>query len=355
MRLVKNRSSVLLIFTVFLLLLICSGGFYSMYITDSISNDAMIINKLGIVRGSIQRVSKLELNGIHNDEVMNKIDSTINEFKSETIKIHDKNNEVINAIINLDNSWTSLKKTITEYRADSSENNREALVKASEDAWYKANSMVFVSQLSSENKLSNFNYSFALFFINIGLSILILFLIKKYVKDSLEYMANFDSLTKVYNRRFYNEYISRELGRCERYNKIFSIIMLDIDYFKKINDKYGHDAGDEVLKELANLTRECIRKSDVFARIGGEEFIVALPETDLGNAMMLAEKLRQRVANYTFFKDIKATISLGITQYQAGDNENTLYKRADNALYRAKNNGRNRCEAESIGNNIVNI
>jgi diguanylate cyclase (GGDEF)-like protein len=220
------------------------------------------------------------------------------------------------------------------------------LLKDSEDGWHKANNMVLISQISSEHKISKFKLSFVVFFFNILLSILIIFLIKKYVKDSLEGMVNYDSLTNIHNRRSFSEFLHQEIGRCERYHKVFSLIMLDIDYFKKINDGYGHDIGDKILQELTGIVSQCIRKSDLFARVGGEEFAVVAPETSLEDARLLAEKIREKVEENVFAKNLKVTISLGVSQYKSKDDTNTIFKRADNALYKAKENGRNRSEIE---------
>jgi diguanylate cyclase (GGDEF)-like protein len=344
MNLPKKKSSILFIFTAFLLFLLSCGGIYNIYITNSITNDAMVINKLGTIRGSLQRVVKLELSDQQSDELINKIDLTLAEFKTEKIKLFDSSNDVMDAINDVENSWTKVKGTIYSFRKIPSEENRLQLLMDSEDAWYKSNSMVFVSQTSSEHKVSKYKLSFIAFFFNILLSLIIIFLIKRYVKDALEEMVNSDSLTGIYNRRFFTEFLHNEIIRSERYKKAFSLIMLDIDFFKNINDNYGHDVGDKILKELSGIIAQCIRKSDLFARVGGEEFAIVVPETDLEAAMQLAEKIRLKVEESIFTKDLKVTISLGLSPYLDKDDNNTIYKRADNALYKAKGNGRNRVE-----------
>jgi diguanylate cyclase (GGDEF)-like protein len=323
-------------------------SFYSIYITSSISNDAMIINKLGVVRGAMQRAVKLELIDLNNDEMINKVDMTLIEFRTEKIKLFDKDNEVMDAIQEVEAAWNKVKISMQEYRNNHSEENRQLLLKDSEDGWYKANNMVLISQVSSEHKVSKFKLSFVVFFFNILLSILIIFLIKKYVKDSLEGLVNYDSLTNIHNRRSFAEFLHKEIARSERYHKVFSLIMLDIDYFKKINDGYGHDIGDKILQELTGVVNQCIRKSDLFARVGGEEFAVVASETSLADAKLVAEKIRKKVEENVFAKNLKVTISLGVSQYKSKDDTNTIFKRADNALYKAKENGRNRTELESL-------
>lgn len=340
----NKRSSVLFTFTTFLLLLMSLAGFYSIYVTTSISSDAMVINKLGTIRGITQRTVKLELSNVENNELISKVDATFDEFTSDKIKLFDSNHEVMDAIRAVEDSWIRVKNSIYQYRKDSSSANRLALLSESEELWHKANDMVFASQASSEQKLSKYKLSFVVFFFNIALSSMIIFLIKRFVKDALEGMVNYDSLTGISNRRYFSEFLQKEIIRSERYGKAFSLIMLDIDFFKKINDNYGHDVGDKILQGMAAVISRNIRKSDLFARVGGEEFAIVAPETSLEEAAALAEKIRQVVEQDTFANGLRITISLGVSVYQDKDNDNMIFKKADNALYKAKGNGRNRVE-----------
>ncbi|MFC2073750.1 GGDEF domain-containing protein [Campylobacterota bacterium] len=158
----------------------------------------------------------------------------------------------------------------------------------------------------------------------------------------LEKLASTDYLTGIYNRYKFEEFLDAELTRCQRYGKALSLIMFDIDYFKKINDTYGHDAGDTVLKEISNLVKSHIRQSDVLARWGGEEFMLLTPEVDLESAYLLAEKLRKAVDEFKFTIVGHVTCSIGVTQLGPDDNCTQLCQRVDNALYEAKEKGRNR-------------
>ena len=119
-----------------------------------------------------------------------------------------------------------------------------------------------------------------------------------------------------------------------------------IDHFKRVNDQYGHDVGDLILQELSQVISVNIRKSDIFARIGGEEFALILPNNSLDNALTFAEKLRETIARNIFSKVGHLTISLGVTELKNDDTIDTIYKRADLALYKAKQNGRNKVEFE---------
>ena len=154
-----------------------------------------------------------------------------------------------------------------------------------------------------------------------------------------------DGLTGIYNRRYLEVRLKEEFERHKRYSRPFSLIMFDIDYFKTINDKYGHPCGDFVIKSLSAQISTLIRKTDIFARYGGEEFCCLLPESNLDNAMQLGEKLRKVVANHNYNYDdasFNVTISLGIAELQANDTSSSLIEKADNALYEAKNRGRNK-------------
>jgi len=164
----------------------------------------------------------------------------------------------------------------------------------------------------------------------------------KKVLLELERMANTDKLTGAYNRHKFDEIISGEMKRSSRYGTPLSLVIFDIDHFKKINDTYGHLTGDQVLFNLSNLVQDKIRESDSLARWGGEEFIVLAPGTGLDKAAELAERLREIVATADFSPVPQVTISLGVSQFINGDTQDTLISRADDALYSAKNNGRNR-------------
>ena len=153
-----------------------------------------------------------------------------------------------------------------------------------------------------------------------------------------------DSLTRLYNRRKINELIQHEIERSERYKKGFSVIIMDIDYFKRVNDRHGHLAGDELLKVFAQILLDTIRHTDEVGRWGGEEFVVLCPETNMDGACLLADKIRQKIEDSTFNDYGKQTASFGIACYQEGDTIDSIISHADEALYIAKNAGRNRVE-----------
>jgi diguanylate cyclase (GGDEF)-like protein len=157
-----------------------------------------------------------------------------------------------------------------------------------------------------------------------------------------------DGLTQINNKRYFLEYLEREMGRCHRYNRALSLVMFDIDHFKKINDTNGHLAGDYVLRELAMVIKPRIRREECFARYGGEEFTIVMPEAGPENARRFADKIRKMVEDHPFSfegKDIQVTISLGVAD-MTGDMTEPLQfiKVADGNLYKAKKNGRNQVQ-----------
>jgi len=153
-----------------------------------------------------------------------------------------------------------------------------------------------------------------------------------------------DQLTGAYNRRFLDSRLAEEVKRHARYDRPLSVIMLDVDFFKKVNDQYGHEAGDRVLAEVAGRLSASIRKTDCLVRYGGEEFCCILPETALDNARLLAERFRQAVEQLAIAageSELRVTISLGVARLEGGDTPASFLKRADEALYDAKQGGRN--------------
>jgi diguanylate cyclase len=154
----------------------------------------------------------------------------------------------------------------------------------------------------------------------------------------------YDALTGVYSRMAYDERIVQELSRWSRYQTPFSYAILDIDHFKRINDSYGHNAGDKALRIVAQIMQSYLRQSDYVFRIGGEEFVLLLTSTDAEAAASLVEKMRNGIAESSFhFKGepVSLTLSAGITETRDGDNVESIYERADEALYKAKHSGRN--------------
>jgi len=167
-------------------------------------------------------------------------------------------------------------------------------------------------------------------------------------KEKLERLATFDSLTGLYNRRAILGKLRELVNLAKRYKEEFSLIMLDIDHFKGVNDHYGHLTGDEVLEEIATLIRRNTRDTDIVGRYGGEEFIIILPKTNLSSAWIVADRLRG-IIEKAEMKDsagnvFSITVSQGLASWEQDEDATSLVSRADEALYKAKEKGRNRVQ-----------
>jgi len=164
----------------------------------------------------------------------------------------------------------------------------------------------------------------------------------KQLEDELKRLSITDRLTQINNRVKFDQAMGEEVKRSKRYNTDLALIMFDIDHFKHVNDTYGHDVGDKVLVTLVQLVKKCIRETDIFARWGGEEFMLLLPHTNLENTSKLAERIRARLEQTPVETVGKITCSFGVSQFLPEDDEETFLKRVDNALYESKKTGRNK-------------
>ncbi len=161
-------------------------------------------------------------------------------------------------------------------------------------------------------------------------------------EKELYYLSITDPLTHIYNRRYFTERLKEEIEKIKRNKNRFFLIMFDIDHFKAVNDRYGHNVGDVVLKTLVNIVKQRIRKTDIFARWGGEEFVILLPDIPVEQAVTLAEELRKKIENSIFPIVEHITVSFGVAGYCKGDTIDTIIERVDSMLYKAKSEGRNR-------------
>lgn len=162
--------------------------------------------------------------------------------------------------------------------------------------------------------------------------------------QNMTLLSTTDSLTNIFNRYKFEEDLRKEIDRAKRYHGDLSLIMFDIDHFKRVNDNFGHDVGDLILIEVALLVKDTIRRTDLFARWGGEEFMILTPNTDIDNAKKLAEKIRSAIQSHVFPSIKNLSCSFGVCQFKGDYDLETLTKKVDRALYQAKDNGRNRIE-----------
>jgi len=162
------------------------------------------------------------------------------------------------------------------------------------------------------------------------------------INSGLVQISNTDKLTGISNRRFFQEKLEEQIVIYRKVEKPFSLLIIDIDHFKKVNDTYGHQIGDIVLVKLANILKNQVRKDDIVARFGGEEFTLILPNTDVDEAILIAQKLNRAIELAEWTETGNLTVSVGIDTFTENDTEASIVKKADQALYVSKENGRNR-------------
>jgi diguanylate cyclase (GGDEF)-like protein/PAS domain S-box-containing protein len=161
---------------------------------------------------------------------------------------------------------------------------------------------------------------------------------------SLEHQATIDKLTGIYNRDKFEDFFSASISDAYLNKKELSLVIFDLDHFKEVNDTYGHQSGDLVLKEIAKLVKNNVKTTDIFARWGGEEFVILLPNTNIDGAYLFGEKLRKTIEQHKFEDIGKITASFGVGEMSENDNKMSMFEKTDRALYTAKKNGRNRVE-----------
>lgn len=313
---------------------------------QSLRHDARILNEAGIVRGSIQRITKLVLYepGNLNPQLISQTDRLLRRFiDDEHRAFFDKNGDG-QSVIRMNAHWLQMKQLLQQYMLSPTIENRQQLVASSEDAWRVAQDMVAAAQQRSELKgerIQGLLY-FMLFLVSLGSTAVVAMLIF-YVRRKLEHESARDHLTGLYNRRTFDAMMTAEIARSERYGTPLSLLIIDIDYFKSINDALGHKSGDRVLVEIARLMASFVRKTDHVFRIGGEEFAVVAPGVTADVVFQMAEQLREKVKGHKFSMQRPLTISIGISEFVNGESSDTLFQRADQALYHAKFSGRDVC------------
>ncbi|CAB3864735.1 hypothetical protein LMG26858_02406 [Achromobacter anxifer] len=185
-----------------------------------------------------------------------------------------------------------------------------------------------------------------------GLFLALLLLIQTSLSERMEAALTFDGLTRAYSRRSILDELERELQRCKRAGGKLAVLVLDIDHFKSINDRYGHAAGDAALRHFSDVVQRAVRASDRFGRLGGEEFVLLMYDCDPARALVQAQRVCDALRDTPFHlqgREVRMTTSGGLASYQSGDSADGILARADDALYRAKEHGRDRVEMAWIG------
>ncbi len=316
------------------ILVIVSNSFLVHFTIKSISNDAALINSSGKIRGGIQRAVKLTLQDRYSNENILIIDKIFKDFSSSYEKSTSKDimKDFYIKLKELEYSWSDLKILLSAYDKNKTFDLKEKILDKSEETWVLSMETLDTAQKLYDEKIGSFLSVFIIFTINLFFGFIIIYIVNKSVRLNLEVISTIDTLTKIGNRNRYNEAI-----------EILAYILLDIDFFKSINDNFGHDKGDDVLIKSTKVILTNIKKDDLFCRVGGEEFVIVSENINTKDELeKFANKIRTSVENFDFELERKVTISLGATFIEKDDTKHSLFKRADEALYISKNSGRNR-------------
>ena len=336
---IKSRSSFKILFLILLLSIAIITNFN--FVVDSMarfSASSKTMNDFGYIRGATQRVSQ----NLSLDE-KNKIIKTIDEKFSwlkrkyiDSIPFSQENKKaLLDSYFVAYEQWRILKDSIEQ-------NNQTKIAQNSKVLWVSTNNLVNFVEKIEENNHTDFNTSMAYRMVYTFSVIIALFIVVWFsVRGVLERNVIRDALTSLFNRYYFMKQIAHFITIFKRYNEPLSLIFVDVDFFKNINDTYGHQVGDEVLIELASMIKADLRESDSAYRYGGEEFVVISTRTNAKEALVLAERFRKKIEEHAFDKVKKVTLSLGITELKESDDVISLIKRADDAMYLAKSAGRN--------------
>jgi len=340
-----RASLQIIIVLILLFIVVTAGGTIAISQLKIFSDDAYAINNMGVVRGTIQRITKREIANKNSDVLIADVDKTLAGIRQRYI--NNSNNlsyleqeNIVEKLERMESSWDRLKQLIINYRDNMS--SQSEILYQSELCWEKANFLTFSIQVISERKLGDYKNLILLISLIVSVFIFsIILIVHRIVHKHLEVDVITDAMTKLNNRSYYNQVIKTQINLHKRYDYNFSLILIDIDHFKKINDDFGHPVGDKVLIIFSELLRENVRDVDYVFRIGGEEFAIIAPQTTTEQSQSLAEKFRELVSNADFSIGRPITISIGVSQFRDDETSDELFIRTDKALYRAKDAGRN--------------
>lgn len=328
-----------------ILILTAANGFLIVYYLIGSSNNNRIINRLENVRGLIQRTSKLVI--MDKKDIANLnielVNTVLDRYTSETDQSYfiSSSEKVKKNLGVVQKKWKELKENIDIYFQNKDQKAKEEIIRLSEELWNYADNTVIMAEDKAGALKDRLMITFFVAGFNMLLLLTIFWISKRLIKDKLEYLASYDTLTNILNREAFLSYLSNAIRLSKRYKKKYCLIMFDIDFFKKINDTYGHQVGDSILRSVIKIISNKIRESDLLGRYGGEEFLILASEIDIEDGLIVAEKIRKSIKDRKFPKNIKLTISLGISVLKTKDTVDSIIKRVDKAMYHSKENGRN--------------
>ena len=335
----QRPSSLLLMFAGFFSLLTLAMAVLLVFSGKDLSRVTKELNQTGVIRGTAQRVVKLELMGASPEDVDRQI-RTVSRSLTQSIR-YVTNPEASQRIKTLYAVWEELVVDLRTYRERPGVELANDILLNSEQMWQMSDAMAKVAIDRNENRWDAFDIIFILLLIN-ALSIVGLFLFSfKTIRGRLENEAITDSLCGIGSRRAFDIELERQWSLFDRYSDNFSVLLLDIDHFKNINDAFGHTKGDIVLKEMAQTLGLNTRSTDKLYRVGGEEFALIAPHTSKIAAAQMADTLRKCINEYHFTAVGRVSVSIGVAEAADVSNPEELYYEADKAMYFVKRHGRN--------------
>jgi len=332
----KITDILIIILILVIAILVFVSGYFNFNVKKRIYEDSYFINQLGLIRGNIQRYTKFKIANQNNEDIINEIEITLSNIKLILHKEKSISNKFYYTFnVKLDNIIQNIHKLELL-------SNKKQLLNLSEKLWDECNDLIqtalnhhkykFVKTINMFNYIIDMTVIFLIF--------LSLFLFKK-VKKGLEVENITDKLTGLYNRLYFNEIYDYFIRRYNRNKQSFSMLIIDIDNFKHINDTYGHTTGDEVLKQIGSIIKETIRKTDFAFRYGGEEFVIIYPDTSIEEAFKVSQRLLETIPQKILINLNPVTISGGIGEYK-GEDSKEFFEKIDEALYLAKATGKNK-------------
>ena len=311
------------------------------YIKSTTARDATTAAAL-FVHGEMQRsMFLIEKNKSYEHAIRQAdayLEKVVDRFKTQT------NSDAFIHVHWIDTQWKYFKTLIDKFDDTPVEINQKKM-ETHCDRYWKTVSQIIKNQAEGQ-PFSQMIATHAL--VTLVFIPLIFFFIRRYVSTNNDLVKNYDPLTHIYNSRMFYRLVAQELAKSERYDRSLGLVVFDVDFFRRINYFFGHKVGDDALEQLASLVDNNIRKSDLFCRVGGEEFAVIASDTDLQQAIVLSEKVRKLISGHTFKTVGRMTVSLGVVQARDNDTPESMYKRANERLQIAKTKGRNRTIAKDL-------
>ncbi len=301
--------------------------------------DAAVINAFGFIRGSVQRLVKL-MPYEDVSPIIAEIDARYT-FISKNYLLIEANQHYFETF-DFEPQYRKMLRCWDRFKQRLENEDQMQMLEQSEGCWKLADEVSNIVQKIAEKKQEAFKQHFFIrFLIILSILLLLAYLVVFNVNRRLERDIMLDPLTGVNNRKFFRQYVEHMVLDAKRYKRPLSLLFVDIDHFKRINDRFGHAFGDEVIKECAKTLGHSFRASDRVFRYGGEEFVVVIYDSDKEEVNQRAERFRERMEQLRFENPLIVTISAGVTQYRDNEPIDVFVSRADKAMYAAKRGGRN--------------